>query len=70
MLLMISGYDLSSMHDFIIGVSTAQARQVREMPGGLITNDTFVIVIVAVLTFLIGSHYARPSAASGRPIND
>ena len=55
MLLMISGYATwSGMHDFIIGVSTAQARQVREMPGGFsITNDTFVIVIVAVLTFLM-----------------
>src|SRR5262249_28510342 len=54
MLLMISGYATwSGMHDFIIGVST-QTRQAREMPGGFsVTNDAFVIAIVAVLTFLM-----------------
>jgi hypothetical protein len=54
MLLMISGYATwSGMHDFIIGASS-QASRAREIPGGLsITNDTFVIAIVAVLTFLM-----------------
>jgi len=53
-LLMISGYATwSGMHDFIIGVST-QARSAREIPGGFsVTNDSFVIAIVAVLTFLM-----------------
>jgi hypothetical protein len=52
-LLMISGYATwSGMHDFIIGVS--RTGQTRQIPGGFeITNDTFVIVIVAVLTFLM-----------------
>ncbi|MBO0755203.1 MAG: hypothetical protein J2P54_05050 [Bradyrhizobiaceae bacterium] len=52
-LLMISGYATwSGMHDFIIGVSS-QTRPAREMPGIFVTSDFFVVVIVAVLTFMM-----------------
>src|SRR5215471_16199093 len=69
MLLMISGYATwSGMHDFIIGVSS-QARPAREMPGGFsITNDFFVVAIVAVLTFLMWLAL-RETFGSRRPLN-
>ena len=54
MLLAISGYATwSGMSDFIVGVSTAPA---RDLPGGLglsVPNELFVIVIVVALTFLM-----------------
>ncbi len=51
MLLSISGYATwSGMHDFIIGVSS---EAVRQLPGTGPSRDTFVIVIVITLTFLM-----------------
>jgi len=69
MLLMISGYATwSGMHDFIIGVSS-QARPAREIPGGFsITNDFFVVAIVAVLTFLMWLAL-RETFGSRRPLS-
>ena len=51
LLLSISGYATwSGMHDFIIGVSS---EAVRQLPGTGPSRDTFVIVIVITLTFLM-----------------
>jgi hypothetical protein len=68
-LLMISGYATwSGMHDFIIGVSS-QTRPVREMPGGIfITSDVFVVVVVAVLTFMMWLAL-RETFRAGRPFS-
>src|SRR5580704_4655750 len=55
MLLAISGYATwSGMNDFIIGISSAQLHQARELIGGLsVTKETLVIAIVVALTFLM-----------------
>lgn len=68
-LLMISGYATwSGMHDFIIGVSS-QTRPAREMPGGIsITSDVFVVVVVAVLTFMMWLAL-RETFRAGRPFS-
>jgi hypothetical protein len=68
MLLAISGYATwSGMHDFIIGISSSGS-QTRQLPGGIaITNDAFVIAIVAVLTFLMWLAL-RETFGHGRPI--
>jgi hypothetical protein len=55
MLLAISGYATwSGMNDFIIGVSSAQLHQARELVGGLsVTKESLVIAVVVALTFLM-----------------
>jgi hypothetical protein len=55
MLLAISGYATwSGMSDFIVGVSTSNVGQSREIPGGLsVSNEFLVISIVVALTFLM-----------------
>jgi hypothetical protein len=55
MLLAISGYATwSGMHDFIIGVSSSQARPAGDIAGGgWINKDAFVVAIVVTLTFLM-----------------
>jgi hypothetical protein len=51
MLLSISGYATwSGLHDFIVGVSTEQA---RPLPGLAINSNVFVVCIVIALTFLM-----------------
>jgi hypothetical protein len=66
-LLAISGYATwSGMHDFIIGISSSEPSQERQLPGGFsITTDTFVIAIVAVLTLLMWIAL-RQSVSSGQ----